>query len=458
MAGFRPARYFLLANSTYLFAAVLNIFTATGMIPYQFYVEPFNIGNSLQVILFSLGLAYRFKVMQFEVKTHKAEKQRMIEQQKEALEIEVKRQTKHIQTQKEEIEVQNEELFQQREEIIAQRDFVEGKNTELAKVNQKLKDNELVLKKANVKLKESQQKVSLKNTELAEVNQKLKDNELVLKESNYKLQESQQKIALKNKELEERDRQIKSSIKAALSIQSAILPYPSVLHRILNNHFVIYRPKDIVSGDFYWVDTIDQYRVIITADCTGHGVPGALMSIIGKTALDKVITIHRNTNPSEILEEIHKEVSLSLKQGETQNNSGMDMSVLVLEDYDKGLTLARFAGAKSSIFFKYPNENQITEVKGTRRAIGGIQNLNKPFQTREIIFKPDTMIYMGSDGFVDQNDINRKKFGGKALKKLLAEISDDELKTQKHKLENKLEEHMHGTQQRDDVLLIGFKL
>ena len=423
MTGFKPAKYFLLADSIYLLAWLVNMLTSTGVIPYDFYIEPFNIGNLTQITLFSLGLAYRFKVMQVEVKNHKEEKQKLIEQQKEQLEIEVERQTKHIQDQNNEIQVQNEELYQQREEILAQRDFVEGKNKELEKVNQRLNANEQVLKKSYEKLRETQNKVSQKN-----------------------------------KELEERDQHIRSSINAALSIQTAILPYSDRLTDILGEHFVIYKPKDIVSGDFYWLDIVDQKRIIITADCTGHGVPGALMSMIGNNVMDKVISMKNNTHPSEILEEIHKEVVSTLKQKETNNNNGMDMSVLVLENFNNGLTLARFAGAKSSMYFKYPQEKEIIEVKGSRRSIGGIQNLNTTFETREIILSPQTLVYMGSDGYADQNNKKRKRIGEKKLKKLLIEIAHLPLTQQKEFLEKHLKDHMQDTQQRDDILLMGFKL
>ncbi|MDX2305423.1 MAG: SpoIIE family protein phosphatase [Microscillaceae bacterium] len=322
-----------------------------------------------------------------------------------------------------EIAAQNEELIQNQEEITTQRDYIEKKNQELELFNDKLKANELVLRK-----------------------------------SYEKLIESQQKISLKNQELEERNRQIRSSINAALSIQTAILPYPHRMQKILGEHFVIYKPKDVVSGDFYWVNTVKNARIIVTADCTGHGVPGALMSMIGNTVLDKVISLQQHTNPSEILEQVHKEVKFALKQAETQNNNGMDMSVLVLEEYSKGLTLAKYAGAKSSMFFRYPLQKQVIEVKGSRRSIGGIQNLDTPFECREIIFSPGTQIYMGSDGFVDQNNSARKRLGEKAFRKLLCEINAEPLPKQKEILEEKLILHMQGTQQRDDILLIGFKL
>ena len=322
-----------------------------------------------------------------------------------------------------EIASQNEELIQNQEEITSQRDYIEKKNSELEYINEKLKANEMVLRK-----------------------------------SYQKLSESQEKITLKNKELEERDRQIRSSINAALSIQNAMLPYAHRVANVIGEHFVIYKPKDIVSGDFYWVSTVDQFKILVTVDCTGHGVPGALMSMIGNTILDKVISLQKHTYPTEILEAVHKEVTFALKQDSTKNNNGMDMSVLVMEDYGKGLTLGRYAGAKTSMFFKYPKDTEVIEVKGNRRAIGGIQNLSTPFETREIIFSPGTQIYMGSDGYVDQNNKKRKRFGEKSLKKLLAHLSQSPLNKQKEMLEAKLNEHMYGTQQRDDILLIGFKI
>lgn len=423
ISGFKPAVYFLIADSVFLFSSVLWQLTARGIVPYNLYVEPNNIGNLLQVVLFSLGLAFRFKVMQQEVQAHKEENQKMIERQKEMLELEVKRQIEDIQHQSEEIQVQNEELYQQREEIAAQRDYVENKNKELENINDVLKANESVLKKTHEKLNESQLNISQKN-----------------------------------KELEEREKQMNSSFQAALSIQTAMLPYTDHLQCLLGEYFIIYQPKDVVSGDFYWAQKVGKYTILVTADCTGHGVPGALMSMIGNTVLDKVISLQQHVHPTDILVQVHQEIKLVLKQEDTNNIHGMDMSVLVMEDYRKGLTLAKYAGAKSSMYLKYPQEDKIHEIKGSRRAIGGVQNLHTPFKTREIILSPGTCIYMGSDGYADQNNQKRKKFGEKALKNLICEISNLPMNQQKEILEAKLKSHMMGTKQRDDILLLGFKI
>ena len=258
-----------------------------------------------------------------------------------------------VQERTQEIAAQNEELIQNQEEITSQRDYIKDKNQELELINEKLIASESILRK-----------------------------------SYQELSKAKENVSHKNKELETRNKQIKSSINAALSIQTAMLPYPERMKKILGEYFVIYKPRDIVSGDFYWLHTLKKYSVLVTADCTGHGVPGALMSMIGSSIMDKVIALQEHTDPGKILEYVHKEVSFALKQESTKNNNSMDMSVLVMEDYGKGLTLGKYAGAKTSMYFKYPKEDEVIEVKGTRRAIGGIQNLNVPFETREIIFRP----------------------------------------------------------------------
>lgn len=314
-----------------------------------------------------------------------------------------------VQERTEEIATQNEELLQNQEEILAQRNHVESKNKELEQINEKLTQNEL----------------SLKASYLA---------------------------------LEERNRQINSSINAALSIQTAMLPYPHRMQKLLKDYFVMYKPKDVVSGDFYWISEVQNHRVLVTADCTGHGVPGALMSMIGNTILDKVISLQQHIHPSEILEEVHKEVSFALKQKDTHNNNGMDMSVLVLEDTEEGLVKAKYAGAKTSFFYKSLEEENIIEVKGSRRSLGGIQNLETAFETKELILTPGTLIYMGSDGYVDQNDKFRKRLGEKAFCNFLKEIAPEPLDQQKALLEDKLAKHMEYTQQRDDILILGFKI
>jgi serine phosphatase RsbU (regulator of sigma subunit) len=226
-----------------------------------------------------------------------------------------------------EIMSQNEELQQNQEEILAQRDFIAKQNEQLGETNAKLMANEEILKKSLDKIRKS---------------------EAAIKEANLVLAE--------------RDRQITSSINAAISIQTAVLPYKQKLDDLLKEYFVIYKPKDMVSGDFYWLNKIHHKIYLAAVDCTGHGVPGAFMSLIANNLLDKIIRVWDIYSPEEILERMHQEVQIVLRQNETDNNSGMDMGILVMERNENGAKIL-FAGARRPMYYILPQSNEVEELK-----------------------------------------------------------------------------------------------
>jgi serine phosphatase RsbU (regulator of sigma subunit) len=320
-----------------------------------------------------------------------------------------------------EVNTQNEELFQQQEEIISQRDYIEKKNQELELTNQKIKANETILRKALDRLKESEEKIKQQNQELAE-----------------------------------RNRLVNSSLNAAKTIQNAILPYQEKLDKLLNNYFVIYQPKDMVSGDFFWLNKVGDITILIVADCTGHGVPGAFMTLIGNTLLDKIVRVWNIVSPAEILTRLHEEVQIVLRQKETNNNNGMDMAIVSMQGIDNQQVKFTYSGAKIPVY--YATENAIQVLKPNRKAIGGEQNDAKSFSNQEIILSKGSIIYMGSDGFVDQNDEKRIRFGEKRYKALLEKINNLSLSEQKTVLVDELENQLQNTTQRDDILVLGFRL
>ncbi len=322
--------------------------------------------------------------------------------------------------QNQEILTQNEELYQQQEEIMTQREFIESRNAELD-----------------------------------EINQKLMANSQSLKASVHQLEEREKQIQVQNELLVAREKQIASSLNAALTIQNAILPYKAKLDTLLKEYFLIYRPKDVVSGDFFWLNEIENKTILAVVDCTGHGVPGAFMSLIGNTLLDKIIRVWKILDPAQILERLHQEIKIVLRQEETGNNYGMDISLLCLEKQDQALYKLTFAGAKSIMYLMRPDEMQL-KVKGDRRSIGGFQNESICFTNQKFKLCQGDFICVGSDGFVDQNNKRRKSFGEKRLMSLLKEISTQPVDLQKKRLEEALQAHMKGTTQRDDILLLGF--
>ncbi len=266
-------------------------------------------------------------------------------------------------------------------------------------------------------------------------------------------------IVEKNKVLERQSRQIKLSISAALTIQQAILPYEAKMETLLRQYFVLYRPKDVVSGDFYWLNEIDGRIIFVVADCTGHGVPGAFMTLIGNTLLDKIVRVWKVTDPAEILERLHKEVRTVLKQRYTGNSNGMDALVMnITNGALPGERKMIFASAKMPFFYIKKGDKQVERLRGDRRHIGGVQKNKEPFVNQEASFFPGDTLYLGSDGYVDQCNSNRKSFGTKRLYQLLANIVAYPLPKQKECMERTLDEFRQGTPQRDDILMIGVRV
>ncbi|WP_299466034.1 SpoIIE family protein phosphatase [uncultured Microscilla sp.] len=335
----------------------------------------------------------------------------------------IQAQNLELKIQKEEMLVQNEELLQQKEEVVTQRDFIEKKNQEMKFLNNKLGSSERVLRKAVKSLRESQQKISNKN----EV-------------------------------LEQRDRFIQKSIRSAVTIQETLLPHPQKLNELLRDYFIIYYPKDKVSGDFYWLNKVACHTILVVSDCTGHGIPGAFMTMIGNTLLDKIINTEKITSPAAILDALHTEIQLVLRQKETQDINGMDAAVVSLEQANGALTRLTFAGAKNSLFYLPKGESLLYELKGARKSLGGIQNENKQFVNHVLNLAPESLIYLGSDGLQDQNDVHRKKFGKDRLIRMLNQIALLPLSGQKEKIEEALHQQMINTTQRDDILWLGIRI
>ena len=250
-----------------------------------------------------------------------------------------------------------------------------------------------------------------------------------------------------------------SSINYAKRIQDVILPAnESLKNAVSEEMFVFYRPRNIVSGDFYWVSEKEDYTILALVDCTGHGVPGAFMSLIGYNILETICNIKNSIAPDVILQEIDNEVSKILKQDHTNNRDGMDMTVCLIDKKNKNITVAA-----SKQDFYYFMDNELHIVKGSKKSIGGsfINNKTKQyFVSQKIDFSnKEITCYMSSDGFQDQfGGENDRKFLVKNFKALLQTIYPLPIKEQRKKVKESLKEWKGTTPQTDDILVIGFKL
>jgi len=287
----------------------------------------------------------------------------------------------------------------------------------------------------------------------------LRDTNQELLASNEELKMTQEEIASQRDAIEAKNLLVGKSIKAARHIQEAMLPFENEIARLLPEYFILYKPRDIVSGDFYWIDKVANKTFVIALDCTGHGVPGAFMSMIANTLLDNVIKINKILQPAQILESLHEQVKVGLKQETTQDRSGMDVALLVFEQpQGNDRFVIQFAGAKRPVYYVEANNNKLDVLPGTRRSVGGIQPARVIFENQNLELPKGSTLYLGSDGFEDQNDEKRKKFGVSKLQDLLLQLVDLPLDAQKEQLENALDAHMRNTHQRDDILLMGVRL
>jgi len=287
-----------------------------------------------------------------------------------------------------------------------------------------------------------------------------KSEELVLanKEIQYKNEEIQtvnETLKLTLETLEYKQSEILSSIQYAENIQASILPRPESIQKLIPKHFILFKPRDVVSGDFYYLKETQGKIILAAADCTGHGIPGAFMSLIGYTALLELNVLQKITKANKILEWLHIGIRYILRQKETQTNDGMDIALVVI---DKEKKILEFAGAKNPLIYIQNNELKI--IKGDITSIGGEQNeVRRSFTSHTINISQPTTFYLFSDGYQDQFGGKKgKKFMSKRFRELLFEIHQKPMEEQKQILENTLQNWMGKEEQVDDILVMSVKI
>ncbi|MBR4678233.1 MAG: SpoIIE family protein phosphatase [Bacteroidales bacterium] len=305
----------------------------------------------------------------------------------------------------------------------------------------KLPDNFILEQK---KLEQDKEEIVLKNKKLWEMSL------LIQKEKNH--------IQLLKNDIENKHRNITDSITYAKRIQDAVLPQTDVL-KGLSGYFLFWLPKETVSGDFYWMKRQGDLLAFTVADCTGHGVPGAFMSMLGVTFLNEVCTdLNEETMPSEILETMRELIITTLKQDNSsplEPKDGMDMSFCILNLKTKHL---KFSGANNPMYLV--RKGELTEYKAVKNPIGLYPRM-KPFETQEFQAEDGDFIYMFSDGFADQfNGETGKKVSYGRFKNLLIEINNEtqEPEKQQEKLLEFITSWRGSFAQMDDILIGGYRI
>lgn len=312
-----------------------------------------------------------------------------------------------------------------------------------------LQEAHFELQERNQSLIKAQQDLRFKSNQIAEQNEEL----LMQKEEI----QSQRDAMEKQKDfIEKQNRDIIGSIRYAKRIQNAMLPTEKFFKSHLPNSFIFFVPRDIVSGDFYWIAEVNDKIIVAAIDCTGHGVPGAFMSLVGETNLNEIVVGNQITSPEYILEALHEGVNQMLRQSENENQDGMDAAIVVIDYKEKTV---EFAGAKNPLI-TVNKAGELKTYKGDRVTIGG-QRPNGDilaFNKQMLPLEKETNYFLFSDGFADQfGGTKDKKFMMSRFKELLVKVASLPVNEQLHQVESAFNNWKNGYPQTDDVMVIGFK-
>jgi len=395
--GNRSAIYFIVSWALFLIGIVIVALIAAGIVPNNPYLRVSHmVGAMLQVVGLSFALADRVNSIRKEKEKAQAEAIKAVEE--------------------------NARIIMEQNEMLEQ------------KVAERTRE-----------LQQKQEEIMVQNEELYQ------QREEIMAQRDF--------IERKNNELTELNTHMSQSIQYASSIQKAILPNETEIQANVKDFFVLYLPKDVVSGDFYWYSKIGNKQFFAAVDCTGHGVPGAFMSMIGNTLLNKIINENKIFDPATILEKLNEGVITSLRQKETGNNDGMDVCLCCLEEIvpDESYHLS-FAGARRPLFVH--SNNQIFELKGSRNHIGGsgIGLHQSSFETETYQLQRGDAFYLSTDGYVDNPNPKREKFGNDKFKTLLLLYGNEPMDRQKYFLWEELKSFQKDTPQRDDILVMGVRV
>jgi ligand-binding sensor domain-containing protein/serine phosphatase RsbU (regulator of sigma subunit) len=271
------------------------------------------------------------------------------------------------------------------------------------------------------------------------------------------LYHEKEKVEMKNREIAEKNKDITDSITYSRRIQEALLPPGNLLQRMLPEHFVFYRPKDIVSGDFYWAEQWGNRVLVAAVDCTGHGVPGALMSVVGNNLLNQAVNVHGLYKPNLILNALNKGLSRTLRRPSEDKavKDGMDISLVAI---DREKMMLEFSGAYNPLWLV--REGSMIEIDGDKFPVGlFVDNEARTFTNHELPLRPGDVIYIFTDGYADQfGGPAGKKFKYKQLRELLISIHRKDMHEQAEILKDTFDKWKGDLEQVDDVCLVGIRI
>ena len=314
--------------------------------------------------------------------------------------------------------------------------------------------------------KEAYKLLALQNAEILEKNEEIKSQSEEILKRNKEIQIKKDKIELQAKELEkhhkltlQQKQEIVDSINYAKRIQQAVFPTKNYINKILNDYFIFFKPRDIVSGDFYWMKKIDNYVIVVAADSTGHGVPGAFMSMLGVSFLNEIVNSENISNAGAILNKLRTKVKNSLHQTDKDSlmQDGMDIAFYIINTESLEL---QYSGAYNPLFIVRDNNGaELIEIKADRQPIA-IYLREKDFTNHSYQLKKGDCLYTFSDGYADQFGGKKGvKFKLKNFKQMLLNINNLSMSKQEQVLSDTLTEWMGDKyEQLDDILVLGVRV
>jgi serine phosphatase RsbU (regulator of sigma subunit) len=281
---------------------------------------------------------------------------------------------------------------------------------------------------------------------------KLKRDKTILEQ---KVRDRTAEIQRQKDEISEQKKEIMDSIQYAQKIQKAVLPSDQKIEQSLPEHFIFYRPRDIVSGDFYWISAIEDRVIFAAVDCTGHGVPGAFMSMLGVSFLNEIISRSRRPSAGKILDQLRANVKETLSQSEEGGTKdGMDIALCI---YDRQKMTLQYAGAHNPLILI--RDGELTEFKADLMPIGIHIVEEKNFSNHNIKVQKGDCFYVFSDGFQDQfGGAEGKKFLSRSMKRMFCDVHSQPMLKQKELIEKTMQQWMKGHEQVDDMIILGVRI
>lgn len=265
--------------------------------------------------------------------------------------------------------------------------------------------------------------------------------------------------------IESKNKDVMDSIHYARHIQGSMLPSAKTLEGLFKEHFILYKPKDVVAGDFYWTETIGGMPAIVVGDCTGHGVPGAMVSIVACNALNRAVKEFALTDPAKIFDKVNELMQETFSKSDYEVSDGMDAALCIFDEQQMKLSIA---AANNPVWLVSPpgistelweEPWQLSQVSADKRPIGKFREEAPPFEVKSVSVEKGEMIYLFSDGYADQFGGSKgKKFKYKQLQDLLASIARLPLSGQRQLLENALKDWQGKHEQVDDILIVGIRI